>query len=305
MANKGHFTLAYLDDYAGCARDITMATAGYDFFFKLAPRLGLALAEHKFVAPTKNITWLGYLINTEAMTVSVPPEKMSEILTLCQEWTNRRRANLKMVQSLAGKLLYVANCIIPARRFLTRILATLRALAHTKWITFSKDFRLNLKWFLNFASLANGSFYYIPERKEIEIQCDSSLVAGGGVASQYYYSWKYARDHINNYSKIHHLEAINLLVAYRTLAPLVGELGALIVISTDNLASSCALETGRTQDPLFARCSREMWLQASINNHSVVIRHKHGSLIPMPSVGVITTPPRNNTSPRLCSVKAS
>lgn len=80
---------------------------------------------------------------------------------------------------------------------------------------------------------------------------------------------------------IPHLEAVNLLVAYRTLAHRVHQPGARIVISTDNSGSSFALQSGRTKDTTFANCSRELWLEALINNHIVVIRHKSGVDIPL------------------------
>lgn len=164
---------------------------------------------------------------------------------------------------------------------MTRILAALRALDTKKWITLNSDFKLDLRWFLCYAELANGRFYYTPNRRQCELECDSSLLGGGGVAGRYYYSWLYAGDHTATYPHIHHLEAINLIVAYRTLAPLVAKPGDLVVISTDNISSSQALETGRTRDHVFAKCSRELWLLAGIHNHIITIRHKHGALIPL------------------------
>lgn len=237
MARANHFTLAYLDDYAGCGADEPSAVASYNYFRETASRLGLALAQHKCVPPTQIITWLGYLIDTTSMTVAVPQTKLDEVLQLCRSWMGKKRANLRMVQSLAGRLLYVANCIIPARRFMARILATLRSLDTKKWVTLTCEFKLDLQWFLSYASLANGRFYYTPSRRECEIECDSSLLAGGGVAGTHYYSWLYSSDHTSTYDHIHHLEAINLLVAYRTLAPLVAHPGDLVVLSTDNMAS--------------------------------------------------------------------
>lgn len=55
----------------------------------------------------------------------------------------------------------------------------------------------------------------------------------------------------------------------------------MVVISTDNEGSSWALQTGRTKDPVFASCSRQLWLDALVNTHMVVIKHKSGSLIPL------------------------
>lgn len=281
MRQAGFFTLAYLDDFSGCEKELGLATNSYAYFTSLAKHLGLQLASHKCHPPTTNIEWLGYLIDTINMTVKVPDAKLEEVIEECAKWTGKTRARKKHIQSLAGRLIYITNCITPARRFVARVLATLRAMADREWTTIGPDFHLDLQWFKKYAKMSNGMFFYIPHRKEIEIRCDSSLTGGGGDALNYCYSWEYPKDHTNRFPHIHHLEAVNLLVAYATLAPLVAEPGALLVISTDNISSSFALETGRTKDMVFASCSRELWFRALTNNHLVTIRHKAGSLIPL------------------------
>lgn len=233
-------------------------------------------AEHKCFAPATTLEWLGYSINTVEMTAAVPSPKLHEVIDECKSWAGRKRACKKQIQSLAGRLIYLTNCITPARRFTARVLAALRALGERNWITLNEDFHLDLKWFINYAKAANGMFYYTPERKEVEICCDSCLTGGGGVSLNYCYSWVYPDQHRACFPHIHHLEAVNLIFAYTTLAHLVAEPGALLVLSTDNISSSFALESGRTRDMIFASCSRELWLKALANNHLVTIRHKAG-----------------------------
>lgn len=106
------------------------------------------------------------------------------------------------------------------------------------------------------------------------------MVGGGGTALNYYYACKYPQTHLDVYPLIHHLEAINLVVAFKTLAPLIGEVGATVLISTC-IIHSWALESGKTKDSVFASCSREMWLQALIGNYHVTIQHKLGTQIPL------------------------
>lgn len=127
----------------------------------------------------------------------------------------------------------------------------------------------------------NGIYLCPESRPTIEIQCDSSLLAGGGHTKGYYYAWLYSKEHRAKYTKICHLEAINLLVAYVTLAPKLQTSPANVIVWTDNMASSYALHTGRTKDPILASCARELWLQAARLNHHVQIKHKSGHLIPL------------------------
>lgn len=86
---------------------------------------------------------------------------------------------------------------------------------------------------------------------------------------------------MHKYLHIHHLEAINLLVAYRTLGRFVEEPGVTILMVTDNISSSFALTTGKTKDEVFANCARELWLAAMVNNHTIEVCHRPGLSIPL------------------------
>lgn len=149
------------------------------------------------------------------------------------------------------------------------------------WTTISDDFRLDVKWFISYAKLANGVSLILPIRPVVEIECDSSLTGGGGMGGSWCYTWKYPPAHVKRFKNIHELEAVNTIVAFRTLASKVAQPGALVVIQTDNSSSAYALETGRTKDSTLAACARELWLLAALNDQSVSIRHKSGALIPL------------------------
>lgn len=130
--------------------------------------------------------------------------------------------------------------------------------------------------------LSNGVYLFDPSCPTINIQCDSSLFGGGGLATPYCYTWYYKRNHMRRFSEIHQLEAINLLVAYQTLAPQFNLHPALVVILTDNMASSFALMSGKTKDPTLASCLRQLWLLAAANCHHIQIQHVYGHDIPIP-----------------------
>lgn len=282
MAQAGHTILAYLDDFTSCHGNPAKAWASYNSFLNLAKGLGLILAEHKCVSPSTTIQWLGYAIDTNLMTVAVPFEKLRDLLLECKAWSVKKRASKCMIQALAGRMLYVSNCIRPARRFTTRVLATLRAMGDREWTTLSPQFHADVAWFYNYAAQENGVFYYVPPKKEVALECDSSLLGAGGVGAGCYYEWVYHPSHIKKFPSIVHLEAINLLVTYKTFAPLINDPAVLVVIYTDNLGSALAVESGRTRDDTLANCSRELWLEALSHNHTVTVRHKPGIQLILP-----------------------
>lgn len=281
MSNRGHFMTAYLDDFGGCHRDKTSADQAFKEFKKLTSDLGLALAENKSVPPTTAMEWLGYDVNSVTMSITIPPVKLQAVLDECTNWLTRTRASKTMIQTLVGRLIYISNCVRPGRKFIARILMTLRAMADREWTTIGQEFKADVKWFLEYAKEANGVFLLPVNVTQFNVFCDSSLHGGGGHDHTSYFTWKYTNAHKSKYTDIHHLEAINVLVAYKTLVPNTINRPGSVCIWTDNMASSLALETGRTKDAVLAACAREIWLHAAHLNHSITIKHISGTKIPL------------------------
>lgn len=109
------------------------------------------------------------------------------------------------------------------------------------WTTLSSEAKLDIKWFLLYASSANGVALITPSTDYFFIECDACLEGGGGNSPTAYYKWKFDQSHVMRFKSIHALEAVNLLVAYKTLAPLRHHNKLTVVLLTDNIASSCAL----------------------------------------------------------------
>lgn len=279
MHKKNCYTIAYLDDYAGANATKDQALSVFQTFKDLAHNLGLHLADHKCCPPRNNMEWLGYIIDTSKMQVSIPPYKMGEVVVECVSWLEKSKVNKKMIQSLVGKLVFVSNCITPGRKFTARILATLRNLKDRQWTTIDAEFKADLKWFATYAASANGIRMFPPTLPTISIECDSSLRGAGAHDDDRCYTWAYSNNHTERFPDIVHLEAINVVVAFRTLVIPKRIAPAAVTIWTDNLGSSYALQSGRTKDKTLAACARELWLMAANANCSISIRHKHGHLI--------------------------
>ena len=73
------------------------------------------------------MVWLWFRFDTVAMTVTLPSEKLAEIMDLLSSWLHKVTANIQDIISLLGKLLYVAQYCPPAHLFTYRMLETLRA----------------------------------------------------------------------------------------------------------------------------------------------------------------------------------
>ena len=77
----------YVDDLIYCDLPQNIYQA-YEFLLKLLPKLGLDINNKKLVPPTTSMICLGILVDSQARTMSVPPEKLASIVTMCQQWKN-------------------------------------------------------------------------------------------------------------------------------------------------------------------------------------------------------------------------
>ncbi len=112
----------YLDDFliAGppggleCDRSLTTLLAAFE-------RLGVPVATQKLEGPTTVLTFLGIEVDTVAMQLRLPQEKLVELRELVASWRNRQLCIKKELQSLTGKLQHACSVVKPGRSFLRRL----------------------------------------------------------------------------------------------------------------------------------------------------------------------------------------
>ena len=112
----------------------------FQFLVNFLDQLGLTLNSKKLVSPTTSMVCLGILIDTENRTMSVPPEKLENIVKMCDEWQNKKFCSKRELQSLLGSLLYVSKCVRSASAFLNRMLQFLRSMKGNSSTRLTVDF---------------------------------------------------------------------------------------------------------------------------------------------------------------------
>ena len=126
MGESGFPTLAYVDDFGGCLPDFHSAMSAFAHFEHLTSSLGLRLAPDKTSFPSTSLEWLGFLIHSVSMEITVPTSKLPEILELTADWATRRRAARKDYQVLAGKLNHLAQCCTVALQWICQVVYIFR-----------------------------------------------------------------------------------------------------------------------------------------------------------------------------------
>ena len=122
----GYEDVNYLDDLGGAER-AENAEVAYRELQLLLKDFGLCEAHNKSCAPSWCMVFLGIEVNTILLTLSIPKEKMDEILQVLSMWVERTSATLRDVQKLAGLLNFACRCIRSGRVYLARILNFLRS----------------------------------------------------------------------------------------------------------------------------------------------------------------------------------
>lgn len=274
MKQAGHTVLAYVDDFGAVDHSKQKAQEGFETFKQTCVDLGLKISEEKSCGPSQIMEWLGFMFNTQDMTITVPENKLQEILQEIREWDTKEWVGRRELQSLAGRLAHISSCIRHSRKFMSRILAQLRATPPGQKRRISAELRKDLLWFSTCARQLNRKQLIHTTKPTYEIQCDACLTGGGGFSADQYYNISFPRGWQSRYH-ISQLEALNALIAVKTLIP--GDLeGHRVVVKTDNAASASVLVTGRSHDPVLAACSRELAMLMVLRQIDIDVVHVPG-----------------------------
>lgn len=199
------------------------------------------------------------------MTMSVTPSRLSELISLLTSWCVTRTCTKAALQSLVGKLMFVAKCVRQSQIFVSRILELLHSIqAPTHHVRLNTEFRKDIRWWQIFLPRYNGvsvihtSHWSAPDEV---FATDACLSGCGGLSSTEYFQSVFPSATLAVCSAIHHLELLTVMAAIR----LWGRLwqGLRIQVFCDNEAVVLVINTGRTRDTVLATCLREIWLQSA------------------------------------------
>ena len=275
LMNQENFqVLAYVDDFCGIAPDKTTADRSFARFHTLTEELGLKLAPEKTCPPSSTMEWLGFLFNTNDMTITIPQTKLDDVLTEAEGWLDRPHATKQQIQSLAGRLNHISLSVRPARRFMGRILQTLRQAHGQTSVPISLDFKRDVSWFCEYARATNRPILIEPKLPIFTIECDACPLGAGAFSDRLCYTVLFPEE-LTASHHISRLEAFNLVMAIKTLVP-ASMTHARVMVKTDNMGAKWALSTGRTRDSFLAACAREIWLISALRGLDILITHSPG-----------------------------
>ena len=181
-----HQVCNYVDDFGGVESSEERATAAYNMLEWLLDDLGLQESKKKAVPPSRRIVFLGVQFDSETMEMSVPPEKIAELKADIVRWIRKTTISKRELQSLLGKLFWVAKVVKYSRPFMGRLLEQLRSMSKLhdgKKIKFTDESRNDIRWWGMYLEHFNGVTMIInedpiPLSYEQLLDCPHEICAG-------------------------------------------------------------------------------------------------------------------------------
>ena len=96
--------IVYLDDFLIIGKTEAECSLAYSMLLQFLHDLGFQISWRKVIEPTQRLVFLGVEQDTGKCEMALPLDKLEELHNLVGTFLNKRRANKKQVQRLAGKL---------------------------------------------------------------------------------------------------------------------------------------------------------------------------------------------------------
>ena len=156
--------LHYLDDFFTAGAPASQeCTNNLSTMLAVCNNLNAPVKPSKIEGPTTHLTFLGIIINTTTMTVSISEERKQDLIHLLQSLLHKslcddEKCTKRELLSVIGKLSFACKVIPAGRIFLRRLIdksCSVSRLHHN--VTLTKEANLDIYWWLKFLPQWSGT----------------------------------------------------------------------------------------------------------------------------------------------------
>ena len=279
------YTIHYSDDFFIITLHPHSAFQDFERALQAFKDLGIPISTEKTVGPTTSLVYLGILLDSTYLTMSVPDRKVHEILLLLAEWRDRRKCTKTELLSLTGKLSDVCKVVEPGRIFVRRLFDLAKSVkAGHHHIYLNNGAREDIEWWSDFLPTWKRATI-IPENYElrdsdIRLATDASKRGFGGVFGNQWVqaAWPRTMVALNKglAIDIDYLELFAIYAACATWGHLWA--GNRIVIYTDNLPITDVWQMGTSKSPSLMSLVRKIFLEAAEYEYCLALKYLPGKL---------------------------
>ena len=272
----GIYILNYIDDLASAER-VENAHFAFLTLRKVLCQCGVEEAIKKACFPSTKMSFIGVLFNSETMTIEITEERLKELNLLLRSWLDRENATLRDLQSLIGKLNFVASCVRPGRIFISRLIKWLKVLYKEKPGTLHNipDFaKKDILWWYKFLPHYNGISMMLYEewcQPDSIFSSDSCLLGCGGFWQGSYFHTNFPDFILERNLNINVLEMLSIIVCLKLWGKYFKS--KRIQIFCDNEAVCQVISSGRAKCELLQSGLREIAYLAAILEFEIKTVH--------------------------------
>ena len=174
----------YLDDILLLGRSINDVLIETDIVIFLLQHLGFVINLKKSIlTPQQKIEFLGLLVDSLNMSLSLTPEKLMKVTSQCLEMYKTEKVSILQLTKLLGFLSSTAQAVLPVQlqfRYLQQIQVELlsRDPSYQHQVTLNSSAKEELLWWAPSVKLCNGRCLVQPQA-EMVIQMDASKIGWG------------------------------------------------------------------------------------------------------------------------------
>ena len=288
MTNLHYNVFNYVDDFMGVEHE-SKIWSSYNTLGNLLRDLGATEAMDKAVAPAYVVEMLGILFDFIQMKIQVTDGRRREILAELTWWENTRAFTRKQLESLLGKLQFMACCVRPSRVLMHRLREALKT-TQEGWNMKQNHMQMDkdIQWWLKYISVHHtASIMWLlnnPTTDHVMASDASLLGMGATCTANSKFCFSQFPSHLLHMGKwtIVQYELLAVNIALKMWASLLT--GNKFKIYCDNKAVVDIINNGYSTDELLQMLLREFVYLCAINQVEIVAQHLYSKQNRLPDL---------------------
>ena len=262
LREKGIRCVFYLDDILILGSSSPECLNNTKLTVNLLQSLGFVINEEKSkLVPAQQVEYLGFLINSKNMSLSLNQEKLNRIISHCKEALSAHTSSIRDLASLIGKMSATIQAVLPAPLFyrhlqLDKIAALREHCNYESEVILSEESRNELQTWIQYLQVWNGRTI-VQQSPNVTIQTDASLDGWGACLARLRVGGRWTSQEMEYH--INYLELLAVLYALQTLLKDHRELH--VRLQMDNsTAVSYINHKGGTRSVNLVQLALKIWL---------------------------------------------
>ena len=229
--------------------------------------------------PTTYLVFLGILIDTQKMDISLPEEKLAQLKRILADWKEKKACTRRELESLIGHLQHAAKVVHPGRTFICGMLSLLRVVSKPHHhIRLDASFRADLLWWHTFVTSWNGiSILHQLKNHSPDTKFFTDASGSWGCTALWEGQWfqlQWSSTPSFASASIAPKEFLPIVLAAGTWGHLIK--GKSVLYHSDNEAVVSVINTGSCREPHLAHMMRCLFFIEAKFNFIITAKHIPG-----------------------------